>query len=414
MLRTLGWRVTLLMVMLLTGLLQAGQAAAAPDAVVVGKVTLQGRTTYADSIVYYDGVPYSRTSASGEFALAVGNGGYHVLQVKHPGYLSRETTIENPAGLVALPPTTLRMGDANGDDSVNFADLYILTLAFNTSPPSDPRADFNADGRVDAADLAGMMGNYNMSGPLPWQDAPPPPPGISWTPRAPLPTARFSLGVAELGGKVYAVGGENGGVLGSVSAFDPTDGTWQPRASLPTPRTGLAVAVVDGKLYAIGGNAADGSRLGTVEVYDPATDTWASRAPMPTRRAYLGAASIGGRILAVGGYDYKALNVVEAYDPDTNQWRSAAPLPTARFGLGVAPFDGGILAVGGWGNLALATAEIYDPLTNAWTDSTPMPAPRANVAAAAVGGHVFVVGGWNGVPLATVEEARLAPPSGGE
>lgn len=410
MLRRFWWGVTLLMAMLLTGLVGAGQAAAAPDAVVVGKVMLQGRTTYADTIVYYDGVPYSRTSANGEFALAVGNGGYHVLQVKHPGYLSRETTIENPAGLVSLPPTTLLMGDANGDDSVNFADLYILTLAYNTSPPSDPRADFNADGRVDAADLAGMMGNYNKSGPLPWQDAPPPPPGLNWSSRAPLPTARFNLGVAELGGKVYAVGGEDGGVLGSVLAFDPASGTWQPRASLPTPRAGLAVAAVDGKLYAIGGNAADGSRLGTVEAYDPATDTWASRAPMPTRRAYLGAAALGGRILAVGGYDYKALNVVEVYDPDTNRWQSAAPMPTARFGLGVAPFDGGLLAVGGWGNLALATAEIYDPLINAWTETTPMPAPRANVAAAAVGGLVLAVGGWNGGPLATVEAAATTAP----
>lgn len=450
-----GWKLAVFLALALLGLMRADQAAAAPNAVLIGKVTLQGRATYADTLVYYDGVLSGRTIASGDFALAVGNGGFHILRVKQPGYLSREMMIENPTGFVHLAETRLRMGDVNGDDAVNFADLYLLTLAFNTSPPSDPRADLNADGRVDAADLAGMMANYNLIGPLPWQDPAPPPSGLLWTGRASLPTARFNVSVAELGGRVYAVGGEDDIPLGRVEVYDPLLDTWQPRASLPTPRTGLAVVALGGKLYAIGGNGADGRRLDTVEVYDPATDrwtsaapmptrrgdlaavtlngkiyavggasggslttlevydpatnTWTSKAPMPTRRAYLGAvAAPGGKLLAIGGYDLQALDAVEAYDPATDSWLSLAPMPTPRFALAVAPLAGQILAVGGWETIALSTAEVYDPLANTWQERTPMPSARANVAAAALGDRVLVVGGWNGRPLATVEQVAVS------
>ena len=84
---------------------------------------------------------------------------------------------------------------------------------------------------------------------------------------------------------------------------------------MPTARLFLAAAEVGGKIYAIGGNDDNGVNLSVVEEYDPASNTWATKAPMPTGRPGLAAASVGGKIYAIDGYASGYLNVVEAYTP---------------------------------------------------------------------------------------------------
>src|SRR5206468_3550529 len=97
----------------------------------------------------------------------------------------------------------------------------------------------------------------------------------SWTTKAPMPTARYGLGVATVDGILYAVGGWNGSShLSTVEAYNPTTDTWGTKASMPTARADVGVAVVNGILYAVGGGNSSGV-LTTVEAYDPATDTWA-------------------------------------------------------------------------------------------------------------------------------------------
>jgi len=106
---------------------------------------------------------------------------------------------------------------------------------------------------------------------------------------APLPVPRSQLAAAELGGKLYAVGGMDGphfnenpsaGRLGlsTVEAYDPASGTWQGLAPMHHPRHDLCLAVVKGKLYAVGGWH-QGMIQDTLEAYDPAADTWATLAP---------------------------------------------------------------------------------------------------------------------------------------
>src|SRR6266566_1114482 len=117
-----------------------------------------------------------------------------------------------------------------------------------------------------------------------------------WTNKAFMPTPRYSLGVADLNGTLYAVGGYQGfgRYPAAVEAYDPASDTWTTRASLPTPRSGLGAAVVDGILYAVGGFVSGSGVVGTVEAYDPATDTWTTKAAMPTARTNLGVAAIDG------------------------------------------------------------------------------------------------------------------------
>lgn len=163
-----------------------------------------------------------------------------------------------------------------------------------------------------------------------------------WHQAAPMPTSRGSLGVAMLGGKLYAAGGfrwvgtpgkdsyfgtwgvnANLGAsmqaLGAFEVYDPQLDTWATRSAMPTPRHSLALVASRGRLYALGGAGTDGKALATVESYDPATDTWRSETPMGSARALLAASAVSDQlILAAGGMDAagRPLRTVEAFNPE--------------------------------------------------------------------------------------------------
>jgi len=214
-----------------------------------------------------------------------------------------------------------------------------------------------------------------------------------WTNKAFMPTARWSLGVADVNGTLYAVGGRrfNAQIQSAVEAYDPATDTWTTKAPMPTGRAGLGVAVVDGILYAVGGYSGGG---GVVEAYDPATDTWTTKAPMPTARYSLGVAAVDGIIYAVGGNvgGLSGLTTLEAYDPATDTWTTKAPMPTGRYWLGVAAVNGLLYAVGGSSSSGnSATVEAYDPLTDTWTTKAPMPTALRDAEAAALDGMLYAV-----------------------
>jgi hypothetical protein len=52
---------------------------------------------------------------------------------------------------------------------------------------------------------------------------------------------------------IYAVGGYNGTILGTVEAYDPATGTWATKALMPTARFGLGISAVNGVIFAVGG-----------------------------------------------------------------------------------------------------------------------------------------------------------------
>ena len=227
-----------------------------------------------------------------------------------------------------------------------------------------------------------------------------------WTTKASMPTARYALGVGEIGGVLYAVGGLLGSTpLATVEAYDPAGNTWTTKASMPTARHRLAVGVVNGILYAVGGFGNLGSPpalLATVEAYDPATNSWTTRASMPTARNDLAVGVANGILYAIGGISgaVQGVATVEAYDPATDTWTTKAPMPTARFGLGVATINGKLYAVGGASNAPggaqYATLEVYDPATDTWTTKASMSATRHLLALGAINGKLYAVGGERG------------------
>ena len=145
----------------------------------------------------------------------------------------------------------------------------------------------------------------------------------TWEHLANMPTARVGLAAGVLHGKLYVVGGE--GVLNNrmrvlpvLERYDPATDTWERLSDMPTARADLAAGVIDGKLYVVGGDeggvlgalgvlaASGGARL---ERYDPATDTRERLDDMPTRRKGLAAAVIGNQLYALGGMDMSWISI---------------------------------------------------------------------------------------------------------
>ena len=199
------------------------------------------------------------------------------------------------------------------------------------------------------------------------------PPADSWKALAPMPTARMAAVAAEVGGKIYVIGGASvhpGAKLVSLGPkvphrslnanemYDPATNTWQTRMAMPTPRNHAAAGVVEGKIYVIGGRLASayvsaGSNTDVVEVYDPSANTWgAAGLRMPTARSGMGYATFGDRILIAGGeivdrHLFAAIRAVEAYSPATNQWSELPTMPSARNGVSMGVVGNGLYVIGG-------------------------------------------------------------------
>jgi N-acetylneuraminic acid mutarotase len=217
-----------------------------------------------------------------------------------------------------------------------------------------------------------------------------------WLTKAPIPTPRSEVAVAEVNGKIYVLGGLSSKGQATNEEYDPATDTWRSRASLPVQVNHAGAAGLNGKLYMIGGYGLSGRGLTDAYEYDPATDKWRKLASMPTARGALGVTMLDGKIYARGGRDLDDVPANEVYDPATNSWTQLALMPTARDHLGVVALSGKIYAVAGrFGTFARNSGlnEMYDPVTNKWQTKAPLPTPRSGIAAVALQGHMLVFGG---------------------
>ncbi|QEH37367.1 N-acetylneuraminate epimerase [Aquisphaera giovannonii] len=178
----------------------------------------------------------------------------------------------------------------------------------------------------------------------------------TWTELPPLPSPRSTHDAVVVGDLLYLVGGWTmpGGAASNAEFCDdalvidlarPSTG-WQ---SLPTPpfrRRALAVAELDGKVYAIGGLEEGGTVSRRVDIFDPAARNW-SRGPEIPGGKYQGFApsafSTGGA-LYVSGAD----GTVRRLSPGGDRWELVGRLSTPRMTHRMLPgFDGELLVVGG-------------------------------------------------------------------
>jgi N-acetylneuraminic acid mutarotase len=225
----------------------------------------------------------------------------------------------------------------------------------------------------------------------------------AWTTRAPLPTGLHHAAAVVAGNRLYVIGGYTQALLSvwhpvaTVYVYDPGTDAWTERAPMPTARGALAVAESDGRLYAIGGYDGSSNRA-EVEVYDPASDTWTARAPLPTPRDHLVAVTAGGKIYAIGGRVNQSyarnLATVEAYDPAADRWTRVADLPTARSGITAGVLRGTIYVLGGEApEGTFRTNEAYTPEADRWHGAAPMPTGRHGLGSAVIGDRLYVISG---------------------
>ena len=252
-----------------------------------------------------------------------------------------------------------------------------------------------------------------------------------WTKKTSMPRLTHHAALAAANGKIYVMGGfvppkdtaiPVGGAwepIDNAWEYDPAADSWKSLPPLPGKRGSAIAAEVGGKIYVIGGaTTMEGSKdpffsffgpsrvLGTNEVYDPATNKWESRRPMSVPRNHAFSGVVNGKIYVIGGrtghgFILSATNtdVVEEYNPVNDTWSVPKErMPTARSG-GASGSDGRRIYVAG-GEVttkdlvgAFKSVEAYDPVTNSWMTLPSMPMPRHGIAGAVIGNRFHLVSG---------------------
>lgn len=238
--------------------------------------------------------------------------------------------------------------------------------------------------------------------------------GGVWTSMAPMPTARGGFGVAEVNGKIYAIGGLDGNApLNVVEEYNPTTNSWSTKTPMPTARSGFAIAVYKNKIYVIGGTVGLGY-IGNNEVYDPATNTWQPKTSMPTPRADLDASVVDNKIYLIGGKIYSSVSpyfcetdINQVYDPATDSWSTGTPINTGVQGYASAVLNDKIYVIGGSrqpvsiDNAKITDAnQVFNPKTSEWSLSAHLPSVNSYGAAAATEGYmvperIYCIGGYS-------------------
>jgi len=163
-----------------------------------GKVLLQGRANYKDTLVILamepclpsfpnnlriqssaqniiPDMPYAFTNTSGEFSITPytqQEGNYRCLLVFQHGYLTGQKDIPRGGATNRYAgEITLLGGDVNEDDVINIFDLVKISYHMGAGRYNSV-ADINSDGRVDISDLTIAANNFGLRGPQSnWQNS---------------------------------------------------------------------------------------------------------------------------------------------------------------------------------------------------------------------------------------------------
>jgi N-acetylneuraminic acid mutarotase len=230
-----------------------------------------------------------------------------------------------------------------------------------------------------------------------------------WSAGPSLPAPRAGGGLARVGRTLHYFGGYGAGTL--YTAADQSshfvlnlDGgataKWTTAAPLPNPRNHMAGVEVGGKVYAVGGQHLEHEGTANqddLHVYNPATNQWTELAPLPGGRGHIGGSTfvMNGRIVVAGGVadGPTPLKDVVAYDPAANVWVRLPPLPAPRQAGYAGVVGERIVFAGGETGRSISRGDVWvGVLANKWEAGPALPAPLAEVAAGVVGNKLYVVG----------------------
>lgn len=223
-----------------------------------------------------------------------------------------------------------------------------------------------------------------------------------WSFGAKLPVPAHHLNAAVLGDTIYVAGV----LLGSD--FTPSGDTWSwapareagwtvlPSMPLGTERGAAVAGAIGDKIYVAGGLR--GESVTDVSAYDVVQKTWSELLPpLPTARDHSCGAVVDGKLYAIGGRRTGLSSAVYEYTPG-GSWQTRAPMITRRAGIACGLVGGEIIAMGGEGNPDAALGvfpqvEAYAPATDTWRSLEPMKTPRHGMGAASSRGKIYVPGG---------------------
>lgn len=208
--------------------------------------------------------------------------------------------------------------------------------------------------------------------------------------------SEFATGLLD--GRVYRLGGWNGGEVATCLWWDIAGETWGTGTAMPAARRGLQHQnTADGTyVYAVGGS--NGGAVDTTYRYDPTEDTWANVATLPAPRQ-MGACvhTSGGVLWYAGGSDG---------GPGTfhsTLWRFGGAswttgytdMSTVRRDAPMVHHNGTLYVFGGETSAGTRTAgcEAYDIANDTWTAIANLPEPRRGAAAFYCLGSIFLLGG---------------------
>ncbi len=243
----------------------------------------------------------------------------------------------------------------------------------------------------------------------PVSPAPTPPATTNWKFAPSLEVGRWGLAVVQQGGRLYAIGGWNGGKV--LEIFDGS--SWKRGAAMPKAQEGVAAAVVGNRIYCFGSY---GWR-DTTQIYDISTDTWSAGPPVPQGLYWSTAESIGTKVYLIAGYGDPAhgdseLKTLYILDTTTMTWSRGADLPYGIQNPTSAMLNGEIYVFCQSNISPGPRCFKYDPVADSWT-TIPCPPSGHGSAAAAVSyhGYIFLIGGSPGSIFQSYTDTEIYHPA---
>ena len=159
----------------------------------------------------------------------------------------------------------------------------------------------------------------------------------TWTAMPPLPSPRGGGALVLLGRTLHYFGGSTIRRADSAGHWTfelDTDTAWHKAAPLPNPRNHIGGAQLGGLVYAVGGQHGQDAvavAQNEVDVWSPVTKAWTTVAPLPVGRSHINASTLTfqGFLVVAGGDPTPNVPTkeVDAYDPASNTWTALTPLP---------------------------------------------------------------------------------------
>lgn len=244
---------------------------------------------------------------------------------------------------------------------------------------------------------------------------------LSWSQKAPMPTATSRASRVVVDGKLYLLGGETAsGLSSAVLAYDAASDSWETRPSLSGPRFVTAEAAVGNVIYLFGGaDHYPPAPKGNISSYETGTGNYQDNAgTLQVPRFRAAAAYCQGMVYVFGGMGTGGtLDSYEMFDPNTGQSYQMGAMPEPRENMSVVELNGFIYLIGGNDATGSPTTTCwkFDPAYNTFTACASMPAPaQAGKAAVTANGMVYLAGGVTSTgypPSAWTTEVRCYNPA---